>query len=503
MRLHEKAVKGVFWSGIQNCGSSVVAALVLFVVTCYVPKEDFGLVGIALAFILFMELVLKQGFAQALVQRAKLDPEHLDTAFWTGIGLAVVISAGCVFSAEWVAAVYNEPDLTPVLRWLSVCLLTGSLGYTQEAILRRRLAFKILAIRQLLAVLGGGVVGIGMAILGYGIWSLVGQLVTTGVIGAAVLWLACNWRPGLKFSGRHLRELWSFSVFVMGVNVLVFVTRRSDMLLIGYFLGIGPAGIYFVAFRLLSAVTQAFTQTIAAVALPTFSRIQHDAQQMRHAFGTATQITALISFPVFVGLATLAPELVSVLFGEDWTGCVPVVRLLAMSGCVQALFHFTGPVILAKGKASMRFWLALLNASVQVVAVLIAVHWGIVAVALAGLVRISLMYPVFMLMVRRLITVDLKASLYRSLMPTVATVLMSTAVFALNRLLVGFLPPAASLGVCIAVGVLVYSSLIFAFARPLADQTLSLLRLAVLPSSPDDSTQEFPESSDRATTEDH
>lgn len=481
MSLRQKAVRGVFWSAIQNWGASLVATLVLLVLARVLEKEAFGLVAIASAIVLFMEIFLKQGFGQALIQKAELEPEHLDTAFWTGVLLAIVMTTAGVAVAGVVATIYREPDLVPVIRWLSLTFILGAFGHTQHALLRREMAFKSLAIRQLMGALGGGAVGIGMALWGFGVWSLVGQVLATAMVSSVVLWMACDWRPRLVFSGRHLKELWSFGVFAMGVNLLAFFTRRSDMLLIGYFLGTKPAAFYFLAVRLLSFMTQVFTQTISAVALPTFSRIQHDSQQTRNAFYTATQMTSLIAFPAFAGLAALAPELVPVLSGVGWEPSIPVVRILAFFGMVDAVSHFTGPVILAKGKASWRFGLGCLDALTQVIAVLIAVQWGITAVAIACLIRIALVFPVFLLGVHRLIRLDFAAYLHRSVMPVVGSLLMAVAVLGAKWLLADLLAPPVLLAACIVIGVLVYSLLIVLFARSLANQTRDLLLLAILP----------------------
>ena len=489
MNLRQKTARGVFWAGLQNWGASLIATTVLLVLARLVTKEEFGVVGIALVFILLIDLVLKQGCGQALVQRDELEPEHLDTFFWTGMILAVAMAVAVLATADAIAAVYQEPQLARVLRWLSLSFPVGALGYTQDALHRRDLAFKSLAVRQLTGAVGGGVVGITMALWGYGIWSLVGQVLATFGVGSIVLWLTCDWRPRLVFSRRHLEELWTFWALAMGVSLLTFLTRRVDLLLIGYFLGKGPAGVYFVAHRLLAAMTQVFAQTIAAVALPTFSRIQHQPEQTRNAFYTASQMTSLIAFPVFLGLAILAPELMPVLFGSGWDAGVPVVRFLAFVGIFQAMSHFAGLVILAKGKPSWRFGLGCLDALAQVLAVSLVVQWGIVAVAVACLIRIALTYPVFLLSVHRLVGLDLATYLHRSMMPAVASSLMAAVVLGARWLLVDSLSPMALLACSIAIGVLAYSSFIGLLARPLAGQAWALLLLAALPGRPETSKE--------------
>ena len=168
MSLRQKTIKGVFWSAVQNWGSNLILTAVLLVLAHLLPAEAFGLVALASAVVLLMEILLKQGFGQALVQKAELKPEHLDTAFWTGMSIAVVLTLAGVAAAEVVATLFGEPELAPIVRWLSLSFLIGALGHTQQALLRRRLAFKSLAIRSLVAAVGGGIVGIGMALWGWG-----------------------------------------------------------------------------------------------------------------------------------------------------------------------------------------------------------------------------------------------------------------------------------------------------------------------------------------------
>ena len=481
MSLRQKTVKGVFWAGFQNWGASLIATVVLLVLARLLPKEEFGVVGIALVFILLIDLVLKQGCGQTLVQKDELEPEHLDTFFWTGMVLAIVMTVIALATADAIAAIYQEPQLARVLKWLSLSFPAGALGYTQDALLRRSLAFKSLAIRQIVGAVGGGGVGVTMALWGCGIWSLVGQVLATFAVGSVVLWLTCDWRPRLAFSRSHLQELWKFGALAMGVSLLTFLTRRVDLLLIGYVLGKGPAGAYFIAYRILATMTQVFTQTVAAVALPTFSRIQHHPEQTRNAFYTASQMTSLIAFPVFFGLALLAPELMPALFGDGWDASVPVVRYLALFGIIQALAHFTGLVILAQGKPSWRFGLGCLDALIQVLAVSIAVQWGIVAVAVACLVRIAMTYPVFLLSVHKLIGLDFATYLHRSMMPVIGSSLMAAVVLGTKWLLVDSLSPMMLLACCVVIGALAYSSFVALLARSLAREAWDLLLLAALP----------------------
>ena len=157
--------------------------------------------------------------------------------------------------------------------------------------------------------------------------------------------------------------------------------RRSDDVLIGYFLGPTLLGFYTIGYQLLLTIIKLVTEVSNSVAFPAFSRIQHKPERMRDAFYQVTQYTSLFAFPVFIGLAALAPELVPALFGEKWAPSIPVMQVLALIGVLQSVLFFNGSVIKASGKPSWQLGIMLLNALCSVIGFLLAVRWGIVAVA--------------------------------------------------------------------------------------------------------------------------
>src|SRR5688500_2414099 len=237
MSLRQRAAKGIFWSVIQKWGRAAISILTFVVLSRLLAPEAFGLVALATVFTVFIELFLDQGFGAAIVQRAELEPEHLDTAFWINILTGILLTVGLIAASGLVAATFDEPRLAPILKWLSFSFILSSLTSTQVSILQRKLAFTNLAARSLIATVVGGVVGISMAFAGFGVWSLVGQDLASGVAGVIVLWHASDWRPGFKVSMRHYKDLFSFGVSIVGNHALTVLLRRSDDLLTGFFLG--------------------------------------------------------------------------------------------------------------------------------------------------------------------------------------------------------------------------------------------------------------------------
>jgi O-antigen/teichoic acid export membrane protein len=483
MSLREKAAKGVVWSVIQKWGRAVISIVIFVILSRLLEPEAFGLVALATVFTVFVELFLDQGFSAAIVQRAELEPEHLDTAFWINIVTGIVLTVGGIAASGLVAVFFDEPRLEPVLKWLSISFILSALSSTQIAILQRKLAFKTLAARSLMATAVGGIVGISMAFTGFGVWSLVGQDLAMALAGVIVLWRVSDWRPGFNVSKKHYKELFTFGVSIVGNHALNVLVRRSDDFLIGYYLGPTLLGYYTIGYQLLLVIIRLVTEVTNSVAFPTFSRMQHQPERMRRAFYNVTQFTSLLAFPVFIGIGALAPELVPALFGEKWAPSIPVMQVLALIGILQSVLFFNGSVIKAAGKPSWQLGIMLLNATCSVIAFLIAVRWGIVAVAASFVIVGYLLAPVSYIAVRKLIQVDFRTYLWQFVPPISASLVMVAVILGLQTFFQSLaLNLYLELVICLSAGALTYGLVIGLTARPLYRQGLELVTL-VLPRS--------------------
>ena len=480
MTLKQKAAKGIVWSIIQKWGRAAIWFVIFTTLSRLLAPEAFGLVALASTFTAFLEIFLNQGFSSAIIQRHELEREHLDTAFWISILTGTLMMIGTMLISGLVAAFFGEPQLTPILRWLSVSFIFTALSGTQMAILQRKLAFKSLAARSLVATLLGGIVGVSMAFAGFGVWSLVGQNLAMGFIGVIVLWRASDWRPRFEVSKKHYKELFGFGISVLGNNMLRVLMQRSDDFLIGYFLGTTILGYYTIGYQLLRVIMRLVTGITNAVAFPTFSRIQHTPERLRRAFYNVTQYTSLLAFPVFIGLGWLAPELIPAFFGAKWGPSIPVMQVLALIGILQSVLFFNGSVMRASGKPSWEFGIMSLNAVCSVIGFLLAVHWGIVAVAAAYVIVGYLLAPISYMAVQRLIQIDFRTYMRQFVTPLSASLIMivvmlgSKYIFNLEESNLYL-----QLAIYLPAGVLSYLLVMGLTARSLSRQVLELVTLAL------------------------
>jgi len=479
MDLRHKSAKAFAWSAIQTWGTQAISFFVFLALARLLGPEAFGLVALASVSAAFAQIFLDQGFGDAIVQRAELEREHLDTAFWTGIVTGGLLTVGGIAASGLVAQFFHEPQLAPIVGWLSLSFLFGALSSVQQAILRRQLAFKSLAVRSFAATIVGGVVAVSMAFLGFGVWSLVTKSLVTGLVGVVVLWQVSDWRPGFNLSKKHFKDLFAFGLNIVGSNFVDFFNRRSDDFLIGYFLGPTALGYYTLAYNLLLVMTSILTSVPNTVAFPAFSRLQNEPGRMRRTFYEAMQLTTMIAFPAFLGMSVLAPEVVLALYGPEWTPSVPVVQILAFVGILHSVQYFHGNVVKAAGKPSWRFGILLLLAIFNVTGFALAVRWGIVAVAAAYLIVSYLVFPLYLLAIRSLIRVDFRTYLRQYVPQLTGSLTMVAIVLGLKYILGEELGLYLRLFIYVLAGGLTYLLILHLTARSLSRRVLELVRLVL------------------------
>ncbi|WP_404788844.1 lipopolysaccharide biosynthesis protein [Altericista sp. CCNU0014] len=480
MNLQQQAIQGVVWSAIQNWGNQTITLIIFFVLARLLNPETFGLAAISAIVVAFLQVFFQRSLTAGLIQRQTLDAVYLQTAFWLNLAVAVGLMFLMLTSSLWVANRFSQPQLAPILATLSLLLPVLAFSQVQQSLLERQFAFKAIAIQQLVGTCIGGIVGIGIALKGGGIWSLVSQQLVQEGVGTVVLWRLSPWRPRVQFSAAYCRDLMQFGWPLLGFNFLQFWNSRADDLLIGYFLGLESLGYYSTAYRILGVMQQLLIQVSKQVALPTFSRLQHDPEQFRAAFYQATQLTSIIAFPIFLGVVVLAPELVMVLFGQQWLPSIAVLQVLALAGVFQSISFFKSAVFVAMGQPMWNFWLSILSAVLNLVSFTIAVQWGIVAVAAAFVIRGYLVFPIGQWAVGQLIHTSMQTYIQKFLAPLGSSAVMVIVMLGCKQLLQTFTQ--SSLGLiclCSLVGMVTYVITLRISAPKLFQDFYSMFNVAI------------------------
>jgi PST family polysaccharide transporter len=447
--------RGLTWTVVELWGRQALNLVVFIVLARLLLPVDFGLVALATVFVALAQVVVDQGLGDALIQRPQITRSHIDTAFWVAMLTGAALTIIGVIAAGPIASVLDQPELAPILQVLSLTFVLSAFSSIQVALLRRELAFRTLAVRTLAGAAGGGAIGIAMALLGYGAWALVGQLVGSAVLSAAMLWWVSPWRPGRQASWAHFRELFTFGVHVVGSDLLTFLNRNTDNLLIGAFLGTTPLGLYAVGYRLLEVSQTVLVNVARKITFPAFSRLQGDRDRMLKAHLKVTRVSSLTIFPSYIGLALIAPELTILVFGAQWSASGIVASILLLSGPALSLRTFNLSLVTATGHPDVAFRFRLIATAVNVAGFAIGVSLGLNAVAAAFAIGAYALMPLNLYWTQKYAGVPTWTYVAQLLRLVVATGLMAVAMLA-ARLALGDARPVVLVAVQVAVGAVVF-----------------------------------------------
>ena len=445
--LQGRVARGLTWTLIDTWGSQLLGLFVFVVLANRLLPDDFGLVALAAVFVAFAQLLVDQGLGDALIQRQVVTRSQIDTAFWVAVVTGVLLTVVGFVLAGPIANFLREPRLEQILQALSLTFILAAFTSIQVALLRREMRFKSLALRKLAAVAAGGIVGIAMAFSGYGAWALVGQQLASAAISVAMLWTVSPWRPGVHVSRADFRSLFSFGVHVVGGDILSFLSRNVDNLLIGAYLGLTPLGFYAVGYRILDTSQQLLVNFARRLAFPIFARLQNDPNRLRRAYARFTGAISVVILPGYIGLALVAQEAIEVLFGTRWAASGPVAAVLFLIGPVLTVQLVAGSLMNGVGHPEITFRIRLVTTVVNVAGFFIAVSFfrDIVAVAGAFVVRGYLVMPLVLLWVQRYGHIPLRDQLSHVRSPLLATAAMAAVVIVVKFALLGRVPSAGLL----------------------------------------------------------
>lgn len=391
--------------------------LAALVIARVLGPETYGAISAATVYVTLTTLMLDQGLAPALVQRPRLT-RGLAGAVATANLLAAAVLAGLTWIlAPLIADFFAVPALTGLLRVLGFGLLLKALAITPRALQQRRLGFKNLAVADVTGGVLGAATGITAALLGAGIWSMAWQvLVTDAVIGLLLLVLTRGPRPTLRL--RVMGIILPFSLRIFGSNSLAFLSRNSDNVLVGRFLGVEALSHYSMAYRVLVIPVQMIGQTVNRVSFPTFSRLSGDPDGLRRSVSRTMGLLAFAAIPTMCLVAVAAPQLVSLVLGPEWAPTAPVLMILAVAGARETVFNVTQSLMRACGAGRIILRYEILATTTQVAGILVGLQFGLVGVALGLTIAGFLLTPVLMIIQRRLSGIAVRSQL-RTVAPAV------------------------------------------------------------------------------------
>lgn len=456
-----ETINALSWSFLESIVSRSIQFVIGVILARLLLPEQFGLIGMLLIFIAVAQTFIQSGFSAALIQKSRVTTYDICSIFYFNILVGIVAAGLLCLAAPWIAVFYNQPDLTPLMRVLSLTIVVGSFGTVQGTLFIKKINFKAHTITSLVSGLLSGAVGITLAIEGFGVWSLAFQQVSNSLIGTICLWVLSPWRPSLIFRFKSLRQMFGFGSRLLLSGLIDQVFENIYYVVIGKLFSASDLGFFTRANSLQSLPSLTLSNIVGRVTFPVFSKCQDDPARLKRGLKKALTALALVNFPAMVGLAVTARPLVLVLLGQKWAECIPFLQLLCAVGLLYPLQVVNLNVLVGTGRSDLFLRLEIIKKILTIVNIVITWRWGITAI-IYGMIACSLIaYYLNTYYVRILIRYSLLEQL-RDIIPYLAAA-AATGIGASCIGLLRFPNYFLMLSTQVIAGIVIYVSLCWAF----------------------------------------
>lgn len=351
--LKDKTVKGIGWSAIDNVIQTGVTFVVSIVLARLLTPDDYGLIGIIAIFTTVCTALINGGFTTALIRKKDATEDDYNTAFIVNLGVSLVLYSIIYICSPLIADFFNREELISLTRVSSIGMIIGALAIVQQTRLTKRIDFKSQTKITIVASVTSGAVGIILAVLNYGVWSLVAQQLVMHVLRTVLLWIVNKWIPKLQFSSRSFHELFGFGWKMMVSSVIQTVWKELYQVVIGKFYSPATLGQYTRSKQFSQLFSTNLTTVVQRVTYPVLSNIQDDKDRMVSAYRKIIKTTMFVTAIGMFFLGAISEPLLYCLIGPKWHEAATYLPLICITGSTYPLHAINLNMLQVQGRSDL------------------------------------------------------------------------------------------------------------------------------------------------------
>ena len=381
--LKEQTVSGVKWNALGRFSSQFISFFIGLLLARILSPSDYGVVGMLGIFFAIAQTFIDSGFGSALIRKKDCTDIDYSTAFYFNIIVGLVCFMVLFFSAPLIALFFNSPILKDVCRVLSINLFINSLTIVQNSILTSSINFKAIAKVNVYATLLSGAVGLTMAYLGYGVWSLVFQQVASALIRAFFLWTTTKWIPKMVFSNESFKYLFGFGSKILSASILHTIYANLTTIIIGKFYTPKDLGYYSRGEQLATFPSSNISAILQTVTYPILAKIQDDDSRLIAAYRKYIQITSMVIFFGMFLLTALAKPLILTLLTDKWTESIIFLQVFCFAWMFDHICSLNLNILYVKGRSDLILKLEIIKKTISISMIVAAIPFGVLAICLS------------------------------------------------------------------------------------------------------------------------
>ncbi|WP_427875252.1 lipopolysaccharide biosynthesis protein [Flavobacterium sp. MMS24-S5] len=379
MSLRKQAVSGMIWTFLQQFGSQLISFVVSLVLARLLLPEEFGLIGMLTIFMGIGSALFNGGLTSSLIRTQECTQEDYSTVFYFNFAGSILIYGILFMVAPWIAKFYHQPSLTSITRVYGLTFILSAFGTVQNTILTRELKFKKLAIISLPALVISSVVGILMAYLNYGVWSLIVSTLVNVFFVSFFLWFNAKWYPKLIFSKDKFIQHFYYGYKLTISAILDTIFTNIYHIVIGRFYSPTLVGYYTRANTLMMLPVGNISGALNKVVFPLFSKVQDDLPRFRNSYKQIMQMVLFIITPIIVLMGLLAKPLIVLLFTDKWLAVVPIFKIICFTGILYPIHLYNLIVLEVKGRSDLFLKLEVFKKILLTIILIISFFYGFYA----------------------------------------------------------------------------------------------------------------------------
>ncbi|WP_339916178.1 lipopolysaccharide biosynthesis protein [Yeosuana marina] len=376
MTIRKNLSSGILYTGITKYSGIIVSIIIGAILARLLSPTEFGVVALITVFISFFSILTDFGIGPAVVQNKELSKEDIQSIFFFSLLFGLILALLFFFSSTLIASFYNNRELVPLVRLLSLTVLFSSFRIVPNALLIKDLKFKQIGFVTIAIQLFSGILAIIFAYKGFSYYALVYKSIFDGIFTFLLFYWLQPIKLKFKLRKTSLKKIMRFSTFQFLFNFINYFSRNTDNLLIGKFISPVALGYYDKSYQLMMMPVQNLTHVITPVLHPVLSDFQKDKAKIFNTYFKVVKLLATIGFPLSVFLFFSAQEIVYVLYGSQWEQSVPVFKILALTVGVQMALSSTGSIFQAVNRTDLLFYSGLLSAIFMVCGICYGIFFG-------------------------------------------------------------------------------------------------------------------------------
>lgn len=379
--LQRKVFSGLFWKFGERMGAQLVSFIVRIVLARLLSPGDFGVIVLITVFIDIANVFVSSGFGSALIQKKEADQLDFSSVFYFSIVMSWIFYGIVFMLAPLVASFYGKDILCPVLRVLALKIPLAGVNSVQHAYVQKKMLFRRFFFSTLIGTIGSAVVGIVMAYLGFGPWALVAQYLFNSTLDTLILWFTVKWRPILAFSGKRMKELFSFGWKMLCSELIHTSYGQIRSLIIGKVYTEKDLGFYNQGGNMPRLVVTNINSSVTSVLFPAMSMKQDDLKKMKEVVRLSIRVSSYVMWPLMIGLMVMSAPVVTLIYSEKWLPCVPFMQIACLQYALEPVQTANVQAVKALGKGRTYLIMEIVKKTFGIVMILLVMYRGVMAIA--------------------------------------------------------------------------------------------------------------------------